>query len=199
MLLVMWNRPATCSKYERFVVDVGGQPISNPTRGKVSFALKSASNGAVLLNSGNIAWSERIEWDYELNGLSKVYILCNNGGDGNTNDVICVGAPRFYYPPTLKKPQSITGSSEVIINECNPIVLPLDAVAESGLDVIYCLTEGEEYARIEDGNKLNVFNIPSDSCRVSVIAYQPGNETWGTVGSPFLRVQDCEPRNSWQG
>lgn len=171
---------STCdlSKYERFVVDVGGQPISNPTRGKVSFALKSASNGAVLLNSGNIAWSERIEWDYELNGLSKVYILCNNGGDGNTNDVICVGAPRFYYPPTLKKPQSITGSSEVIINECNPIVLPLDAVAESGLDVIYCLTEGEEYARIEDGNKLNVFNIPSDSCRVSVIAYQPGNETW---------------------
>ena len=57
-------------------------------------------------------------------------------------------------------------------------MLPLDAVAESGLDVIYCLTEGEEYARIEDGNKLNVFNIPSDSCRVSVIAYQPGNETW---------------------
>lgn len=174
---------STCdlSKYERFVVDLGGQPITNPSRStNLNFELKSASNGTVLLNTGQISWRERTRWNYELNGLSKVYIVCGAGNDGNRNDVICVGAPRFYYPSAVKKPQSITGTSEVILNECNPIVLPLDAVAESGLDVIYCLTEGEEYARIEDGNKLNVFNIPSDSCRVSVIAYQPGNETWAS-------------------
>lgn len=172
---------STCdlSKYERFVVDVGGQPISNNTRGRVSFALKSASNGAVLLNTGNISWNVLTEWDYKLNGLSKVYILCGDGGDGNTNDVVCVGAPRFYYPATVKKPQEITWISEVEINECRPTVIPLQARAQSGLDVIYCLTEGEEYARIENGNELHIFNIPSDSCRMSVIAYQPGDEIWG--------------------
>lgn len=171
---------STCdlSKYDRFVVDVGGQTISNTTRGKLNFALKSASNGAVLLNTGNVDWRVCTEWDYKLNGLTKVYILCGNGGDGNTNDVACVGAPRFYYPATIKKSQAITWTSEVEINECRPIVIPLEAEAESGLDVIYVLTEGEEYARIEDGNKLNVFNIPSDSCRVTVMAYQPGDETW---------------------
>lgn len=160
------------------MADVGGQTISNTTRGKLNFALKSASNGTVLLNTGNIDWSVRTEWDYKLNGLSKVYILCGNGGDGNTNDVACVGAPRFYYPATVKKPQALTWTSEVEINECRPTMIPLDAEAESGLEVIYRLTEGDEYARIEDGNKLNVFKIPSDSCRVAVMAYQPGDETW---------------------
>ncbi|MDE6121461.1 MAG: NPCBM/NEW2 domain-containing protein, partial [Muribaculaceae bacterium] len=171
---------STCdlSKYERFVADVGGQTISNTTRGKVSFALKSASNGSTLLFTGNVPWNTLTKWDYKLNGLAKVYILCGTGGDGNTNDVVCVGAPRFYYPASVKKPQGINWISEAVINQCRPTVIDLEAEAESGLDVIYCVTEGQEYARIEDGNKLNVFNIPSDSCRVSVIAYQPGNETW---------------------
>ena len=171
---------STCdlSKYDRFVVDLGGQPISNPTRGKLNFALKSASNGSVLLNTGNVDWRTCTEWDYKLNGLSKVYILCGNGGDGNTNDVVCVGAPRFYYPAIMKKPQTITWIADAEINECRPTIITLDAEAQSGLDVIYRLIEGDEYARIEDGNKLNVFNIPSDSCRVVVMAYQPGDETW---------------------
>lgn len=175
------------SKFERFVVDLGGQPITNSRSTYLLFQLKTASNGSVLLTTGDIAWSERTQWSYELNGLSKVYLNCHQGSDGNKNDVICVGAPRFYYPAAAKKPQSITGTSEVVLNECNPIVLPLDAVAESGLDVIYCITEGLEYARIEDGNKLNVFNIPSDSCRVTVIAYQPGNEVWASTD-----VHTCE-------
>ena len=46
------------------------------------------------------------------------------------------------------------------------------------LDVIYAVTEGNEYARIENGNTLSIFNIPPESASVTVTAYQPGNNVW---------------------
>lgn len=170
------------SKYDRFVADVGGQVITNNTRGRLNFVLKTASNGTVLYNTGNVDWRVLTEWEYKLNGLAKVYILCGNGGDGNTNDICCVGAPRFYYPSAVKKAQEISWITESEINECRPTVIPLDATATSGLDVIYQLTAGSDYAAIENGNELHVFNIPADSCSIEVIAYQPGDETWDATG-----------------
>lgn len=172
---------STCdlSKYDRFVTDVGGQTISNPTRGRLSFVLLTASNGTVLAQTGNVAWNTRTRWDIPLDGISKIYIRCGDGGDGNTNDVACVGAPRFYYSLGEKRPQEISWpDTDLEINECRPTSVALGATASSGLDVIYAVTEGNEYARIENGNTLSIFNIPPESASVTVTAYQPGNNVW---------------------
>lgn len=129
--------------------------------------------------SGNVGWEAVNEWNLPINGDAALRINGGDGGDGNTNDVIAIGAPRFYYPETQKEPQTLSWDTTTeAISFYKPFVKELTASASSGLDVIYHVVEGQEYARIEEGNKLNFFKIPVDGC-VVVEALQPGDKLYG--------------------
>lgn len=165
------------SAFDRFVVDVGGQVITNTSRGKLSFSLQEAST--VLAYTGNVPWQDVAEWNFPITGKSAIRVNGANGGDGNTNDVIAIGAPRFYYITDSKESQSISwGSGEEAVAFYKPFEKELDAEASSGLPVIYRIVEGMEYAEIKDGNKIRFHTIPSEG-RVVVEALQPGDKIYG--------------------
>lgn len=165
------------SVFDRFVVDVGGQKISNNTRGRLAFTLQEGST--VIANTGNVAWTEVAQWSFPITGKAAIRINGRDGGDGNTNDVIAIGGPRFYYKNESKETQSITwpGADESIAYY-KPFEKELDAEASSGLPVIYRIVEGTEYAEIKDANKLCFHTIPSEG-RVVVEALQPGDKNYG--------------------
>lgn len=165
------------SQFYRFCVDVGGQKISNPTRGRLGFALYNGMSQAYL-NTGNVDWSNVYEWDFTLQSTAAgktVKIQFTDGGDGNTNDIVCIGAPRFYYITSDdRQEQSIDWTDEEIINNYVAFRMPLTATTSSGLPVIYRVIKGGEYARI-DNNSLLFYNIPSEG-EVVVEAYHPGSK-----------------------
>ncbi len=166
------------SQFSRFSVDVGGQVISNPTRGRLGFALYNGVSQPYL-NTGNVSWQDVYEWDFPLQstGAGKtVKLTYTDGGDGNTNDVVCIGAPRFYYNYTDDRTaQTIDWTDEEIINNYVPFRMPMTATASSGLPIFYRIVRGGEYARIENNGTLSFYNIPSEG-EVVVEAYQPGSK-----------------------
>ncbi|MDE7160978.1 MAG: hypothetical protein K2O24_09100 [Muribaculaceae bacterium] len=165
--------------YTRFCVDVGGQVISNPTRGRLNFALYNGISQPYL-NTGNVNWDNVYEWDFPLQNTSTgktVKVVFGVGGDGNTNDIVCVGAPRFYYSYDTRLPQTMEWVDEEIINNYRPFTMPLAATASSGLPVIYNVVQGGEYARVDSNGALTFYNIPSEG-EVVVEAYQPGSKDY---------------------
>lgn len=163
------------SAFDRFVADVGGQVITNPARGRLAFTLLNGSS--TLASTGNVPWQNVYEWDFPIDGGAAVRINGNDGGDGNSNDVVAVGAPRFYYKRSLKQSQSITWpAAEEDVAFYKPFDHELKAASSSGLPLFYRVVEGGEYARLEDGSRLHFFNIPEEA-RVVVEAYQPGDKT----------------------
>lgn len=132
------------------------------------------------LNTGNVSWQNVYEWDFPLQstGTGKtVKIQFTDGGDGNTNDIVCIGAPRFYYNYTPRVAQSIEWADEEVVNNYVAFSMPMTATSTSGLPVVYHLVRGSEYARIDGDNTLTFFNIPSEG-DVVVEAYQPGNKDY---------------------
>lgn len=99
------------SQFSRFCADLGGQIITNPTRGNLGFILYNGQN-TKRLETGNVTWQTVTSWDYTIEDSTPGSVLkidFTNGGDGNTNDIVCIGAPRFYYKeagPT-KEPQTV--------------------------------------------------------------------------------------------
>ena len=167
------------SPYDRFVVDVGGQVITNPTRGRLSFDLYNGLT-TPYLSTGNVGWAETFEWDFPLSatGAGKtVKLAFGAGGDGNTNDVVCIGAPRFYYIRPKVNEQTVEWKTEERINDYKPFVMPLTATSSSGRPVLYRLVSGSEYARIKDNNALEFYNIPQEG-DVVVEAFQPGDKEY---------------------
>ncbi len=165
------------SAYSRFVVDVGGQVITNPTRGRLSFSLLNGVS-TPYLSTGNVSWTEVFEWDFPLaaTGSGKtVKLVFGDGGDGNTNDVVCIGAPRFYYNNPAVNRQTVEWQTEERINNYKPFVKKLTATSSSGLPVIYRISSGSEYARIRDNRELEFYNIPEEG-DVVVEAFQPGDK-----------------------
>lgn len=168
------------SQFSRFCVDVGGQVITNPSRGRLGFALYNGTSQPYL-NTGNVDWQNVYEWDFALQstGAGKTLKLnYTDGGDGNMNDIVCIGAPRFYYHTSDNRSiQTIDWIDEEIINNYVAFRMPLTATVSSGLPIVYRVARGKEYARIENNNTLVFFNIPSEG-EVVVEAYQPGSKEY---------------------
>lgn len=168
------------SQFSRFCVDVGGQMHTNTSRGRLGFQLYNGISQAYL-NTGNIQWTDVVEWDFPLQatGAGKTLkVSFTDGGDGNQNDFVCIGAPRFYYNHTSElMHQTIEWIDEEIINNYRIFTMPLTATASSGLPVIYRVVKGAEYARIENNNNLRFYNIPSEG-EVLVEAFQPGSKDY---------------------
>lgn len=170
--------PATLdlSQFERFKVDVGGQIITNPTRGRLGFQLYNGGDQP-FENTGNVAWDNVYSWDFELRHTepgTTLKIQFTDGGDANTNDIVCIGAPRFYYKsdPEAKKSQTIEFDSPGrTIFEDDPQVV-LGAYASGGTPVFFNLVTGSDIATLE-GNVLT----PKDgySGEVEVQAMTLGN------------------------
>lgn len=53
----------------------------------------------------------------------------------------------------------------------------MKATASSGLEPVYRILKGQEFATIEDGNVLNLHTIP-EHAEIVVEAFQPGNREW---------------------
>lgn len=168
--------------FSRFAVDVGGHKVTNTTRGRVGFLLYNGISQAYY-NTGNITWDNVYEWDFPLENTAAgktVKVEYTNGGDGATNDVCCIGAPRFYYHRTDNKtPQTLDWTDEEIINNYTAFRMPLQATTTSGLQPVYRLIKGGEYAKIENGNTLYFYQIPSEG-EVVIEAVQPGDKEYST-------------------
>jgi len=166
--------------FYRFVVDAGGQPVDRTRSARVSYQLYNGVATAAL-STGNVAWQNVYEWDYKLQntGAGKTLkVAIGNGGDNNQNDVIAIGAPRFYYiTENLRAPQTLNWQTEQVVNDYKAFTLPLEASATSNLPVIYRIVSGKEYAKLIGGNTLSVEQMP-DSAIVVVEAFQPGSKAY---------------------
>ncbi len=173
------NTATDLSQFSRFVVDLGGQVITNPSRGKLNYDLYNGLTTAEL-SSGNVDWQQVFEWDYQIKntGVGKtIRVAFGAGGDGNRNDVVCIGAPRLYYRTQPHNSQTVQWISEVVINNYRPFSQKLTATSTSGLPVLYRISQGSEFARIVDNDQIFFYNIP-DEGQVVVEAFQPGDKEY---------------------
>jgi len=165
--------------FYRFATDIGGQPVNRARSARMSYDLYNGES-APAIRTGNVSWQEVHEWDYKLKytGAGKTLkISIGHGGDNNQNDVVAIGAPRFYYiAETLRAPQTLDWQEEVLVNDYKAFNLPLNASATSGLPVFYRIVSGREYAKIE-GNTLSVTQMP-DSALIVLEAFQPGDKQY---------------------
>lgn len=182
------------SQFSRFCVDLGGQVISNNSRGRLSFALYNGVSQPYL-TTGNVAWQNVYEWDFPLQSTAAgktLKITCGDGGDGNTNDVVCIGAPRFYYHYTPRESQFMQWDTEdVALNNYKAFSVELDAKASTGKPVIYRIVRGSEIAKIQENNQLYFYdNIPAEG-EVVVEAFQPGDKEYAPsdVATRLFRVK----------
>ncbi len=167
--------------FYRFAVDVSGQPVNRNRSARLAFQLHNGSSTAAL-NTGNVSWQNVYEWNYTLQNTANgktLKIVAGNGGDGNQNDVVAIGAPRFYYrTKVLRAPQTITWQNEQVVNDYKSFTLPLEASTSSNLPVFYRIISGMEFAKlIDNGTTLSVEQMP-DSALVVVEAFQPGNKEY---------------------
>lgn len=165
--------------FYRFATDIGGQPVDRTRSARMSYELYNGESASAI-RTGNVSWQEVYEWDYKLKytGAGKTLkIVIGHGGDHNQNDVVAVGAPRFYYiTETLRAPQTLDWQEEVLVNDYKAFNLPLNASATSGLPVFYRIVSGREYAKIE-GNTISVTQMP-DSALIVLEAFQPGDKQY---------------------
>lgn len=190
------------SAYDRFCVDLGGQKFETEpaTSGRVGYSLYNGISQAYL-STGATDWSNVYEWDFNIqsNQAGKTIRLeFDAGGDGNANDEICIGAPRFYYPSQdARKTQTISWINEETVNPQRTPVYTLSAESSSKeLPVLYRIARGGEYATIE-GDKLK-FNIAvlnemaarEEDTNVDLLieAIQPGNNDYQAAVSQVCNI-----------
>lgn len=167
---------ADLSPYYRIATEIGPQyySIRNSRNGKMGFYLQNGNTE--LVRTDNLPRETRLVWDYPINGQQKLRLGFTDGGDGNSNDVGAICAPRLYYSPKLKSAQSISWEKERRIVSNSAQSIKLDAVASTGLPVTYYLAKGAEVAEIK-GSTLIISELVSGT-EIVVDAVQPGDYAW---------------------
>lgn len=167
--------PTVLAPYNRVVLDLGSQYPQGYTNQRLTFELL---NGNTMLAQAVDALKPAYQqWDYQINNQQKLRVNANTGSDGNSNDHVCIGAPRLYYSPVWKSAQTIEwDNARTIINNGQSTV-DLGATASTGYPVYYRIVKGTEYADIVDG-KLLIKNFPAGGAQIVVDAYQPGDNVW---------------------
>ncbi|MEG2514697.1 MAG: NPCBM/NEW2 domain-containing protein, partial [Bacteroidaceae bacterium] len=167
--------PAT--KYSRFKADVGKQ---YGKAFKIGFKLNLDERQAAY--TGAIDASQAAHWDYDITGITSLYIQVLTENDGNGQDHASIGGARLYYKLRNKQKQSISWEKETNLNIYKPTSVPLTAVTSSGLKPFYRITAGKEYATITTDGQLNFAKVPSRA-DIVVEAYQPGNLSFSPTES----------------
>lgn len=168
------------SPYYRFAADIGGHTITNKTRdARIHFTLQ---NGATSLCDTIATWQTVLDWDFPINNKQTVKLSASKSPEGdNTNNVVAIGAPRFYYMPEGKQIHEIVWDSEMALHEYKSVTIPLEAMASSGLDISYRIVKGNDLASIS-GNNLVINDLDDGSRREIIVeAYQAGNDIFGAA------------------
>lgn len=183
------------SVYDRFCVDLGGQKFENEsaTSNRVGYSLYNGISQAYL-STGATDRSNVYEWDFSIQSKQEgktIKLEFDAGGDGNDNDEICIGAPRFYYPnQDARKTQTISWINEEIVNPHRTPVYTLSAESSSGLQVLYHIARGAEYATVEgDRLILNMAALNEDTdVDLLIEAIQPGNNDYQAAPSQLCNI-----------
>lgn len=118
------------------------------------------------------------EFEYTIDGATTIYINGSIYDQDNGGDHMNFPMARVYYKPDARATQTIAWQEEKILSSTKPFSHQLEAKASSGLDIIYRISKGSEYATL-DGTTLNITAIPEDKNEyIEVEAFQPGNEEY---------------------
>lgn len=167
----------SATKYSRFKADVGKQ------YGKeFNIGFKLNLNAVQAAYTGAIDANHTAHWDYDIIGITSLYIQVLTENDGNGQDHASIGGARLYYKLRNKQIQSISWEKETNLNIYKPTSVPLTAVTSSGLKPFYRITAGKEYATITTDGQLNFAKAPSRA-DIVVEAYQPGNLSFSPTES----------------
>lgn len=164
-----WAKVRDLHRFNRFVTDYGYH------KGYSGDAIASLKvNDTEVQNSGVFRNNVRLTFDQKLSGADVLEVYLNANGS-NYNEIIDLGAARFYESPKNVREQVITWKpvEEIKVNE--PAVFDLTASCSSFNPVYYRIIKGEEYAElIDEGTKLSVLQIPAEA-EIIVEAFQPGD------------------------
>lgn len=190
---VLEMQPGVLGPYDRVAADMGAQVGygGNPTQ-TMAYSVESGSQivkTSQTLNpetgqyeGGDVPKGQYVSWDVPINNGSILRLIIDKGSDNrDDNDHICMGAPRLYYTPGVKSPQTVQWVNEQFIVNNKPTTIELDAVSSTGLPIYYYIVKGKEFAHL-DGNSLVVTAIPNGDNEIVVDAYQPGNADWACTG-----------------
>lgn len=118
------------------------------------------------------------EFEYTIDGATTIYINGSIYDQDNGGDHMNFPMARVYYKPDARATQTIAWQEEKILSSTKPFSHQLEAKASSGLDIIYRISKGAEYASLE-GTTLNITAIPENPNEyIEVEAFQPGNEEY---------------------
>lgn len=174
---VVNTRAANLRGYTRFRTEVGFQFGSeNYDSGTTRFIIHSAGRNIYDVNiDGNVR-----RFDYPI-----VDSPANNnqlGANGvlsfwNINSrVVVIGAPRFDREVNFRaENQTLSWPDESFLQVNRPASFQLKAASSAGLPVHYRVVEGAEFARIVDGDKMEIFQIPDVDATIVIEASQPGS------------------------
>ncbi|MGL5015365.1 MAG: NPCBM/NEW2 domain-containing protein [Bacteroidales bacterium] len=164
-----WAKVRDLHRFNRFVTDYG---YHKGFSGDAIASLKV--NDTEVQNSGVFRNNVRLTFDQNLSEADVLEVYLNANGS-NYNEIIDLGAARFYETPKNIREQVITWKpfEDIKVNE--PTVFDLTASCSSLNQIYYRIVKGEEYAElIDDGTKLSIFQIPAEA-EIIVEAFQPGD------------------------
>lgn len=170
--------PEYLSPYDRIITDIGAQKNGNANYGSQKLTFQLYNGNTLLADTVDVLKPGIQFWDFPINNMQPLRIVGNEGSDRNSNDYVCIGAPRLYYTRPVKTPQTINWDNERRIINNKATEVELVATSESGFPIFYHIVSGKEYAVIWDG-KLIINELPVGGLDIIVDAFQPGNDVWG--------------------
>lgn len=208
---VLELQPSVLTPYDRVAADMGAQvgyggdpsqtmAYSVECGSQIVKTSKTLNPETGQYEGGDVPKSQYVSWDVPINNGAILRLIIDKGSDNrDDNDHVCVGAPRLYYIPLVKSPQTIDWelSRNVVSNK--PVQIDLSAMSSTSLPIYYKVVKGNEFASISNG--VLYINTPQNGdTEVIVDAYQPGNDVWApapTVSCTFrlshgLEVQKNE-------
>lgn len=164
-----WAKVRGLDRFKRFRTDFGYH------KGYSGDAIASLKlDDAEVQNSGVFRNNVKLHFDQQLNGENVIEVYLNANGS-NWNEIIDLGAARFYEKPSNIRPQEIIWVESVEVKANEPVVYELTARSTSSNPVYYRIVKGEEYATLtENGSKLSIHSIPAEA-EIIVEAFQPGD------------------------
>lgn len=164
-----WVKVRNLDRFNRFCTDFG---YHKGYSGDAIATLKL--DDLEVQNSGVFRNNVKLHFDQSLNGEGVLEVHLNANGS-NWNEIIDLGAARFYEKPANIRSQNIIWDEFVEVKANEPVIFDLTARATSSNPVYYRIVKGHEYASlIENASKLSINAIPAEA-EIVVEAFQPGD------------------------
>lgn len=163
-----------CRLYTKY----GVQDRKNAENLKFSFIVNGDTVVTKNIYATGTSTNNINEFETPINGKTTVRMYGDKVETQLKQDHMNFPMARVYYKPDARATQTIAWQEEKILSSTKQFSHQLEAKASSGLDIIYRINKGAEYASL-DGTKLNITTIPEDKNEyIEVEAFQPGNEEY---------------------